>query len=83
MIPDLRISVARLVELEDATGYVPDNNLHEQPDSLISVHIGNIELRPGQFMLQNKIYDSWLAAQSNIRSKAYAKPAGRVVRAPK
>ena len=38
------------------TGYVRDNSSREQPDSLISVHIGNIELKPGQFALQDKIY---------------------------
>jgi len=49
VIPDLRVSVARLAGLEDATGYMRDSNSPEQPDSLISVHIVNnqVENRRG------------------------------------
>ena len=63
----------------------PDLALYEvlDPDQFEEEWAGNIELEPGQFALQDKIYDSWLAAHSNIRSKAYTKAAGRVGRAPK
>ena len=49
VIPDLRVAVARLAELEDATGYVRDSNSHVPPESLISVHIVNnqVENRRG------------------------------------